>query len=125
MPADLEAAFAALKDVFGEFRKHLAVTTDTGSEYTLTAKVPSPFPQHKGQPMFFGSVRLGKTGASFHLMPLYMNPRLDQTISAALRKRRAGKICFQFKSAPSMELLAELQHLTGSGISQWREKKWI
>ena len=53
--------------------KHLTVKADTAKEYTLVSKSPSPFPRHKGQSMYFGSVRLGKAYVSFHLMPLYMN----------------------------------------------------
>jgi len=36
---------------------------DFGSVFAVpkpVLKTPSPLPQHKGQPMFFGSLRLGK-----------------------------------------------------------------
>jgi uncharacterized protein (DUF3820 family) len=60
MNPEFEAAFAELKSVFGKYTGRLSVTVDTPAEYTLVTKRPSPFPQHKGHPMFFGSVRLGK-----------------------------------------------------------------
>jgi hypothetical protein len=71
MAADFESVFAALKPVLGKYAKRLAVKTDTPVEYTLVTKRASPFPQHKGHPMDFGSVRVGKAYVSFHLMPLY------------------------------------------------------
>jgi hypothetical protein len=123
--ADYKPAFDALKPVLGKCSKRLAVKTDTPTEYTLVTKSPSAFPQHKGQPMWFGCVRLGKAYASFHLMPLYMNPSLTKTISPALKKRMQGKTCFNFTINPEPEVLAELKRLTEAGLKAWEEKKWL
>jgi hypothetical protein len=117
-------AFASLKALLAKQADRLQVTADTASVYTLVTLVPSPFPQHKGKPMWFGEIRLGKSYASFHLMPLYMNERLTATISPALKKRMQGKTCFNFKSDPEPELLAELERLTQAGIELWSEKGW-
>ncbi len=125
MPADFAAAFSTLKPVLAKYATSLCVKADTPTEYTLLTKTPSPFPQHKGQPMYFGSVRLGKAYASFHLMPLYMCPELTGKISPALKKRMQGKTCFNFKNIPEQELLTELKHLTEAGVKLWGEKKWI
>ena len=75
--------------------------------------------------MFFGSVKAGKAYVSFHLMPLYMCAPLTGGISPALKKRMQGKTCFNFKSDPGPELIAELQQLTAAGWRQWRERKWV
>jgi len=61
---------------------------------------------------------------SFHLMPLYMNPMLTQTISPALKKRMQGKTCFNFKTRPEPEALSELTRLTAAGFKEWAEKRW-
>lgn len=124
MPADFAAVFAALKPALSAHANALSVKADTSTEYTLVTKSPSPFPQHKGQPMYFGSLRLGKAYVSFHLMPLYMCPKLIQRISPALKKRMQGKTCFNFKTDPDPALIAELAELTGAGLKQWRESKW-
>ena len=58
-------------------------------------------------------------------MPLYMSAELAGAISPALKKRMQGKTCFNFKSDPGPELIAELQHLTAAGWRQWRERKWV
>lgn len=125
MTADFEAAFAALKPVLGKYAKGLSVKADTPTEYTVVTKSASPFPQHKGQPMYFGSVRLGKAYVSFHLMPLYMNPMLTTSIPPALKKRMQGKTCFNFKTEPEPELIAGLKLLTEAGFKQWGDKKWL
>jgi len=125
MPADFTAIFDALKPVLARHVKRLAVKTDTPTDYTLVTKSASPFPQHKGQPMNFGSVLLGKAYVSFHLMPLYMCPVLLKTISPALKKRMQGKTCFNFKSDPEPELIAELSQLTEASLKQWGETKWL
>ena len=111
--------FAALKPVMAEQEGRLAVQKNTSSEYSLVTKGPSPFPQHKGQPMWFGAVKLGKAYVSFHLMPLYMSPALEKEISPELKKRMQGKTCFNFKSIPSAELIGDLRRLTAAAFAAW------
>jgi hypothetical protein len=101
------------------------VKTDTPVEYTLVTKSPSPFPQHKGQPLYFGSIRLGKAYVSFHLMPLYMCPELTKLVSPALKKRMQGMACFNFKTHPGPELLADLNALTQAAFTNWKDKNWL
>jgi hypothetical protein len=115
---DFSMTFAALRRVMAEQEGRLAVQHDTPSEYSLVTKSPSPFPQHKGHPMWFGSVRLGKAYVSFHLMALYMSP-LQKEISPALKKRMQGKTCFSFKAVPDEQLLAELKKLTAACVAAW------
>jgi hypothetical protein len=125
VPSDFSVVFAVFKSILAKYAKRLSVKTDTSIEYTLVTKSASPFPQHKGQPMYFGSVRLGKAYVSFHLMPLYMCPVLTSTISPALNKRMQGKTCFNFKTTPEVEMIRELKQLTEAGLKQWAEKKWV
>jgi hypothetical protein len=125
MAADFPAVFAALKTVLAKSAKRLSVKTDAPTEYTLVTKSPSPFPQHKGQPMWFASVRVGKAYVSFHLLPLYMDPVLIATVSPELKKRMQGKACFNFKTEPGKDLLTELHRLTQAAVKRWSEKQWL
>jgi hypothetical protein len=125
MAADFEMAFAELKRVFAAHLSRLAVKEDSATEFTLTGRTPSPFPQHKGQPMWFASVRQGKAYVSFHLMPLYMNPPLLRAVSPSLKKRMQGKTCFNFKAAPEPELLKELERLVEAAMNDWAAKKYV
>jgi len=101
-------------------RRICRFSKDTPTEFTLATKSASPLPQQKGQPLFFGAVRRGKVYVSFHLMPLYMCPKLTSGIFPALKKRMQGKTCFNFKTEPEPELLSELARLTEAALSQWR-----
>lgn len=125
MSADFESTFQALRPVLARYANRLAVKTDTPVEYTLVTKSPSPFPQHKGQPLFFGSVRTGKAYVSFHLLPLYMSEPLTRMVTPALKKRMQGKACFNFKTAPEAELIADLKALIEASLRQWKEQKWL
>src|SRR5437762_850760 len=109
MAAEFGRIFETLKPVLAKYAKRMLVKADTPKEYTLVTRSASPFHQHKGQPLYFGSVRLGKAYVSFHLVPLYMCPELIKTISPALQKRMQGKACFNFKADPDAELVAELK----------------
>jgi hypothetical protein len=125
MPDEFPVVFAELRSILAAHTKRLSIQADTPTEFTVLTKSPSPLPQHKGQPMYFGSVRLGKAYVSFHLMPLYMTPELTDTISPALKKRMQGKTCFNFKTNPDKDLLAELKQMTGAGLKLWQQKKWL
>jgi hypothetical protein len=116
---EFNSVFAALKPVLAEQESRLAVQKDTRSEYSLVTKSPSPYPQHKGHPMWFGAVKLGKAYVSFHLMPLYMSPTLQKQISPALKKRMQGKTCFNFKTVPDHQVLADLKNLTSACAAAW------
>lgn len=119
MSADFGAIFATLKPVMAEQAVHLTVQKETAMEYSLVTKGPSPFPQHKGQPMWFGAVKQGKAYVSFHLMPLYMSATLEKQISLALKKRMQGKTCFNFKTLPNAGLIADLKRLTAAAVGEW------
>jgi len=125
MHEDFAQAFASLKPILGKYARRMAVKADTPAEYTLVTKSPSPFPQHKGEPLHFGSVRVGKAYVSFHLMPLYMSKELTGNISPGLKKRMPGKTCFNFKTTPPPELVGELEELTEIGFRQWGDRKWL
>jgi hypothetical protein len=125
MSTAFDEIFATLKLVFRQHLDRLSVQSDSATEYTLVGRTPSPFPQHKGHPMQFATVRMGKAYVSFHLMPLYMNESLIGTISPALKKRMQGKTCFNFKTAPDATLIAELERLAHAGLKFYSQQKWI
>lgn len=58
-------------------------------------------------------------------MPLYVNPALTKSITPTLKKRMQGKTCFNFKTEPEPELIAELTALTDAGFKEWAERKWV
>ena len=125
MADDFSSVFAALKPVLAHCAERLSVKTDTPAGYVLDTRTPSPFPQHKGHPLFFGALRLGKAYVSVHLMPLYMCPKLNQSISPMLKKRMQGKTCFNFKAVPEKSLLAELDQLAQACLEDWSGRRWL
>jgi hypothetical protein len=124
MPSDFEAVFAALKGVLAQRANKLRVN-DKPAQYTLLTKSPSPFPQHKGQPMWFGEVKIGKAYVSLHLLPIYMNPALQAAISPALKKRMQGLACFNFKNPPDAGQLADLDRLIQAALKDWAGKNYL
>ena len=70
--------------------------------------------------MWFGSIKIGKAYVSFHLMPIYMSPTLNQKIPASLKKRMQGKSCFNFTSVPDEETVTALSKLTVAALSEWK-----
>jgi hypothetical protein len=125
MVAEAENIVAALRPVFSNVAGKLAIKADTDTLYALVSQSPSPFPQHKGHPLDFGSIQVGKAYVSLHLMPLYMSPTVGKAVTPALKKRMQGKSCFNFAKVPEPEILANLQRLAELGLAEWTAKSWI
>ncbi len=75
--------------------------------------------------MWFGAVKLGKAYVSFHLMPLYTSPTLKKAVPTSLKKRMQGKTCFNFKTVPNQEVLADLKKLTAACAASWEEQRHL
>jgi hypothetical protein len=125
MSTEFAAVFEVLKGTLEKNTRGLAVKADTASDYSVTGKVPSPFPQHKGQPMWIAAVQVRKAYVSYHLMPLYMNPPLQAMVSPELKKRMQGKACFNFKKVPDPGLLKELSGVTKAAVKDSKTRGWI
>lgn len=125
MATEFAAVYAALKPLLSKHAKRFSVKAESDGGINLKTKSPSPFPQHKGQPMFFGEIRVCKGYVSFHLMPVYMCPELKKLISPDLKRRMQGKSCFNFKTMPEPQLLNELKQLTDASVKNWVERKWL
>lgn len=64
---------------------------------------------------------LKKSAVTYHLMPLYFNPKLESEIPPELLKLKQGKTCFNFKS-PDPGLLAMIDTLTASARAHWQRQ---
>jgi hypothetical protein len=107
MPTEFPAAFAALRDILKKHAAGLIVVADTPTDFTVTSPAHGP----NGKPLWFGCVLLKKSAVTYHLFPLYFNPKLQAAIPAELLPRKQGKTCFNFKR-PDPNLFAKLDTLT-------------
>jgi hypothetical protein len=111
---DLEAVHDRLRGLLEPYRAALSVTADGPGGLTLEV------PGLEGKPWgYVAGTRLGKRYVSFYLMPVYAEPALARSISAALAKRRQGKSCFNFTTVDEA-LFAELADLAARGIPGFR-----
>jgi hypothetical protein len=117
---DFPAIFEQLKKVLSPFADRLLVKQDTAAAYSLD----TPYAAKWKRELFFGSVQMGKSYVSFHLMPVYMYPELLAGVSEPLKKRMQGKSCFNFKRADP-ELFAELEELTRRGFARLEEEQLV
>jgi hypothetical protein len=69
-------------------------------------------------------VEIGKAYVSYHLMPVYMNPKLQSTMSQELKALMQGKSCFNFKKIDE-KLFRELDALTAKGIDAFKKMGYI
>lgn len=105
---DHQRVFGALSAILRGHAQGMSIRTDDAGHLYVELAPTDP----KARPRFFGAVQAKKAYVSFHLMPVYEDPRLLDGISPALRKRMQGKSCFNF-TAPDAALFEELDALTG------------
>ncbi len=112
---DLEAVFSELREVMGPYAGGLERKADTPTNFYLEAKGHGG-----GKPMFFGAVQLKKTHVSYHLMPVYTDPDLLETVSPELKRRMQGKSCFNFRAVDTA-LFEQLAALTKASLERYRQ----
>ena len=112
-----QETFNSLKEILAKYEKHLTVTSDKKNAYNLNAG----FSEKYKRDIYFGGVVINKNYVSFHLMPVYINPKLLDEISLELKKRMQGKSCFNFRSIDSPQI-EELAHLTKKGFEYYNNK---
>ena len=117
---DFQAVFEQLKAVMQPFEEKLELKADAPGDYALLT-------QHKrkdGYQMWFGAVQIKKNYVSYHLVPIYVHPELQEGMSAELKKRMQGKGCFNFKTVDEA-LFRELGKLTKEGFEAFEKDKFI
>lgn len=69
-------------------------------------------------------VEIGKAYVSYHLMGLYVDPRLRDGMSKELQARMQGKTCFNFRRNDET-LFKELEQLTARGIAGFKKAGYV
>jgi len=117
---DFIASFNSLKSILKKYEKRLRVIVDNDENYSLNAG----FDEKRKADIYFGAVQIKKNYVSYHLMPVYVNPRLLDGISPELKKRMQGKSCFNFKVI-NKEHLKELSIPTKNGFEFYKKNKML
>jgi hypothetical protein len=110
------ATFAALRAILEPHAKRLTVTVDEPGHFELASPTMT---DRVGRPLFCAAVQINKNYVSYHLMPVYANPALRNSLSPALRKRMQGKSCFNFTTVEPGQL-KELAAVTKKGIAGFK-----
>jgi len=101
-------------------KNSLRVRADKNDNYNLNAG----YDDKRKTDIYFGAVQIKKNYVSFHLMPVYINPKLLEGISPELKKRMQGKSCFNFKVVDKT-LLADLSELTKKSFEFYKKNKML
>ena len=110
--------FAALRAILEPHAKRMTVTVDEPGHYQLAS---STMTDRVGRPLFCAAVQINKNYVSYHLMPVYGNKALRDSLSVSLMKRMQGKSCFNFKKVEP-ELFEELKDLTRKGVDKFKKE---
>jgi hypothetical protein len=85
--AAFSETFRTLRGLLEKHRGRMTVVADTPTDYSLASP---EMVDRSGRPLFVAAVQIKKTYVTFHLMPVYVNPALLETLSPSLRKRMQG-----------------------------------
>jgi len=117
---DFLDTFNSLKSILKKYENSLRVIADKNDNYNLNAG----YDDKRKTDIYFGAVQIKKNYVSFHLMPVYINPKLLEGISPELKKRMQGKSCFNFKVVDKA-LLADLSELTTKSFEFYKKNKML
>jgi|SRR5215212_6407482 len=127
MPSpEFESIFARLREILQKHKGRFSVTDEPGN-YCLAGNPGPAMAARKGKTareMPVAWANISRAYVSYHLMGIYMNPKLQKSISKELKARMQGKSCFNFK-CPDETLFAELNQLTGKSIEDLRKAGFI
>ncbi|MEX0680303.1 MAG: hypothetical protein WD097_02905 [Balneolales bacterium] len=114
---NFDKIFSELRSIMLPYAHKMNCTTDTDDELNVNTHNI----QKNKKPLWFGAVQIKKNYVSYHLMPVYINPKLLETISPALKKRMQGKSCFNFTSFDA-SLFKELAELTEACFKDYEKQ---
>jgi hypothetical protein len=117
---EFAVVFAALKEILEPYEKDLQVLPYKPEFYCLVTCLAV----HKGKPVWFAPMRMGKNYVSYHRLPVYMNAATPKRIPAGLKKRMQGKACFNFREV-GPALFRQLSELTAAGFEDYRALKFV
>jgi len=117
---DLSRVFSELRTIMLPYARKLDCKIDRDDEIN----VDTMHIMKNKKPLWFGGVQIKKNYVSYHLMAVYVNPELLETISAELRKRMQGKSCFNFRAVDAA-LFEELSQLTRAGFDDYKRQGYV
>jgi hypothetical protein len=120
MASDFPAAFAALREILKKHSDGMIVHGDGPKDFLVVTKATGP----NKKPMWFGAVQSKKSAVTYHLVPLYYNPKLQAIVPPELLKRKQGKTCFNFQR-PDEELFRKLDDLTRIARERWERAGFL
>ena len=113
---EFEATFATLKDLLRKQAPNALVVRDVPGDFQIASPT---LVDRVGRPLTLAMLQIKKSYVSFHLMPVYVEPTLRDTLSPALQKRMQGKACFNFVTIEPADA-RELSALTKKGIAGFK-----
>ncbi|MBV1884579.1 MAG: hypothetical protein KUG82_23270 [Pseudomonadales bacterium] len=117
---EFQDVFQSLRNILLPYSKKLVLKNDDANEFYVNTK----FIMKNKNPMYFGSVKINTNYVSFHLMPVYVFPKLIENMSPELKRRMQGKSCFNFKSI-DLTLFKELTELVKKGYIQYKDSGYL
>ena len=131
MPAssEFETVFDRLKTILQNHAGNFTIRPDTNDSYGLQGK-PGPATlkawggKLKKPVMPVAWIEIGKAYVSYHVMGLYTNTSLQNSMSKELKTRMQGKTCFNFKNI-NETLFKELEQLTVKAIDDFKKLGFV
>lgn len=129
MKPSLQPVFQRLRAVLETHRAGCSVSRDTPTHFELNAPVGAATikawgGKTKSPTMPVAWVEIKKNYVSYHLMGIYMNAHLDETLSESLQARKQGKSCFNFTQVDE-RLFQELAKVTVASLRALKKGGFI
>jgi hypothetical protein len=129
MSHNFAPVFERLRSILQKYADTFTVTEDALGHYCLSGRVgPATLKAWGGKmkkPIIpVAWVQIDKAYVSYHLMGVYGNPDLRNSMSKQLQNHMQGKTCFNFKTGDEA-LFQELEQVTADGLDAFRKTGYI
>lgn len=127
--SEFETVFSRLKTILQNHAGNYIIKPDTNDSYGLQGK-PGPAAlkawggKLKKPVMPVAWIEIGKAYVSYHVMGLYTNTALKNSMSKELKARMQGKTCFNFKRS-NETLFKELEQLTAKANDNFKKLGYV
>jgi hypothetical protein len=110
--------FLELRSFLQKYGEALGVSADTSDQYI----VKPPDAPDLNKMGFFAGLYIRKNYVSLYLAPVYVDPRLLDGISPALKKRMQGRSCFNFAKVDNA-LFVEMDELVARSFERFNHQE--
>lgn len=122
--SELVEVFQKLKEILKKYEPPFSHKIDTDAGYDLWSFRAVEMFGRKYPEVYFGGIVLRGKYISLYNMAIYMNKKLTENLSPALKKKLSGKSCFHLTELND-SMISEIEGLFENSYQYYKDNNWL